>query len=102
MSLHATATVDASAAVSLRVPRGDSDDLASGVTDVLASVDGVQRVAVEGITGVRPTFTDLRVEAEVTVAVAVPAEADAATAVTAQLADGFGVTAVDDVAVDGR
>ncbi|WP_254278888.1 hypothetical protein [Haloarcula marina] len=102
MSLQATPPVDASVDVSLRVPRGETGDLESGVAAVLGRIDGVAAVTVQQVTSVRPTFTDIRVSADATVRVAVPAETDPRTAVAERLADGFGITAVDDIAVDSR
>ncbi len=102
MSLQATPRVDVTAAVSLRVPRGESDDLESGVAEVLSAVDGVERVAVDAVTGVRPTWTDLRVEADVglTVVVEVRENEERVGAVERVLADGFGVTDVEGLIVD--
>lgn len=95
MSLHATVPVDATADVSLRVPRGEAGDLEAGVADVLASVDAVEAATVERVTGVTPTWTDIRVDADVSVTAAVPADAeDRGDAVADRLADGFGVTEV--------
>ncbi|MBX0294542.1 hypothetical protein [Haloarcula nitratireducens] len=102
MSLKATAPVEASAEISLRVPRGGSDDLESGVADVVENVDGVAEVTVRRVRGVRPTFTDLRVDADLRVSIAVPDIDDIApeTAATDCLADGFGILAVDRLAVE--
>lgn len=102
MSLQATVPVDASADVSLRVPRGATGDLESGVADVVANVDGAGDVTVERVTSVRPTWTDVRVDADVRLSVEVAAEAsDRAAAVAARVGDAFGVTEVNDVTVDG-
>ncbi|MBX0323667.1 hypothetical protein EGH21_11570 [Halomicroarcula sp. F13] len=100
MSLHATVPVDASADVSLRVPRGGTEDLESGVAAVVEGVDGVSAVTVDRVTSVRPTFTDIRVDADLTVSIAVPADADPETAVADRLADGFGITSVSDLTVE--
>lgn len=106
MSLQATPTVEASVAVSLRVPRGGTEDLTSGVAGVLTAVDGVRSVAVERVTSVRPGHTDIRVDTDITVVLklreAVAAEVDHArralrSAVATQLADGFGITGVNEV-----
>jgi hypothetical protein len=102
MSLTATTTVDALADVSLRVPRGQAGDLERGVADVIESVDGVEAVSVDGVTGVTPTFTDIRVDADVrlTLSVATPDSESLADGVVAHLEDGFGVETVAGVAVD--
>ncbi|MDS0282847.1 hypothetical protein [Haloarcula onubensis] len=104
MSLHATTTVEASADVSLRVPRGGTEDLTSGVAGVLAAIDGVVEVAVERVTSVRPGHTDIRVDTDVTVVLELPAaaadappETDLGEGVAARLVDGFGITAVNAV-----
>ena len=99
MSLQATQTVEASADVSLRVPRGGTEDLTSGVAGVLAAVDGVRSVTVERVTSVRPGHTDIRVDTDITLALelsdSAATAADLDSAVATQLADGFGVTAVN-------
>lgn len=101
MSLQATPQVDVSAAVSVRVPRGETDNLRSGVVDVLAKVDGVTDVSVEGVTSVRPTWTDVRVDADTRLTVEIGADYEARSSdVRARLEDGFGVTDVDDLVVD--
>ena len=104
MSLHATTTVEASADVSLRVPRGGTEDLASGVAGVVNAVEGVSEVAVERVTSVRPGHTDIRVDTDVTVVLDLPAEADSGRAgadlgslVAALLIDGFGIIRVNEV-----
>ncbi|MDS0259308.1 hypothetical protein NDI56_07875 [Haloarcula sp. S1CR25-12] len=97
MSLHATTTVEASADVSLRVPRGGSADLTSGVADVLAAVGAVTEVAVDRVTSVRPAYTDIRVDADVTVVLDLPDDADQRQAVATLLCDGFGITDVNEV-----
>ncbi len=105
MSLQATTTVEASADVSLRVPRGGTEDLTSGVAGVLDAVDAVRSVSVQRVTSVRPGNTDIRVDTDVTVVLELPASASGDTtmsarrsAVATQLSDGFGITQVNDVA----
>ncbi|MBV0922582.1 hypothetical protein KTS45_00055 [Halomicroarcula limicola] len=103
MSLKATVPVEASAEVSLRVPRGGSEDLESGVAGVVENVDGVAEVTVRRVRGVRPTFTDLRVDADLRVSITVTDDGDDAAleaVVTECLADGFGILAVDDLVVE--
>jgi len=108
MSLHATTTVEASADVSLRVPRGGTEDLTSGVAGVLGAVDAVTAVTVDRVTSVRPGHTDIRVDTDVTVVLELPAgedssvdpgQTDAAlrSAAVSQLTDGFGITQVNEV-----
>lgn len=104
MSLHATTTVEASADVSLRVPRGGTEDLTSGVAGVLDAVDAVSEVTVERVTSVRPGHTDIRVDTDVTVVVELQAaesggetESTRSSAVATQLTDGFGITRVNGV-----
>jgi len=97
MSLQATTTVEVSVDISLRVPRGGSGDLPSGVADVLDAIDAVESVTVDRVTSVRPTYTDINVDADATVSLVVPSDADAETAVEQRLADGFGVTGVSDL-----
>ncbi|MFC6976074.1 hypothetical protein ACFQL1_17475 [Halomicroarcula sp. GCM10025709] len=100
MSLSATVPVDASAAVSLRVPRGGSEDLEAGVASVLDGIDVVRDVSIERVTRVRPTWTDIRVDADVALTVAVPQTDDPVDACVTRLEDGFGITGVDAVVVD--
>ncbi|GGN90656.1 MULTISPECIES: hypothetical protein [Haloarcula] len=100
MSLHATVPVDASADVSLRVPRGGTEDLESGVAAVIEGVDGVTAVTVDRVTSVRPTFTDIRVDADVSITIALPADADPEADVAERLPDGFGITSVNDLVVE--
>jgi len=104
MSLHATTTVEASADVSLRVPRGGTEDLTSGVAGVLDAADAVRAVTVERVTSVRPGHTDIRVDTDVTVVLELPAEADPGpadadhgSAVATALTDGFGIMRVNEV-----
>lgn len=104
MSLQATTTVEASADVSLWVPRGGTEDLTSGVAGVLGAVDAVSEVAVERVTSVRPSHTDIRVDTDVTVVLDLPAEAapgstasDLAPVIATLLTDGFGITKVNEV-----
>jgi len=99
MSLHAT-TVEVSTDISLRVPRGTAGDLPSGVADVLDAIDAVRAVTVERVTSVRPTCTDIRVDADVALVCAVPEDADAESATEQRLVDGFGVTGVNELSVD--
>lgn len=89
---YQTTTTHVSATVSLRVPRGGSDTLESGVAGVLTAIPGVSEVTVERVRSVQPGYTDIRVDAAVslTVDVSVGKETDAAT----RLAEGFGVTGV--------
>ena len=94
MSLTATPTVDATASVSLRVPRGESGDLETGAAAVLAGVDAVDAVTIDRVTGVDPTWTDIRVDVNVAVTATVD-ETDPASGLEAKLEDGFGVVAVD-------
>ena len=97
MSLQATPTVEASVALSLRVPRGGSEDLHSGVAGVLDAVEPVTEATVDRVTGVRPAYTDIRVDTVATVRLTVPSECDAERAVETALGDGFGITTVQDV-----
>lgn len=100
MSLTATAPVEATADVSLRVPRGEAGDLEAGVADVIGSVDAVDAVTVDRVTSVNPTWTDIRVDADVQVTAEVGPD-DATAELEAILADGFGVTDVNGIVVDG-
>ncbi|WP_336339318.1 hypothetical protein [Haloarcula brevis] len=99
MSLQATPPTEVSADVSLRVPRGGSETLEAGVADVLAAVDGVEAVAVDRVTSVRPTWTDIRVDADVSLTLRVDDERDTADGRTELLREGFGVVAVNRVDV---
>lgn len=99
MSLTATKRSVVSATVSLRVPRGEAGNLDSGVVDVLENVDGVERVALEHVASVRPTWTDIHVDADVRLDLDEAVDADDQDAVVAILEDGFGVEAVENVAL---
>lgn len=99
MSLHATPTVEASVDISLRVPRGGTEDLTSGVAGVLDDIDAVDAVTVERVTSVRPGYTDIRVDTDATVVLELPAAADADldSAVATLLTDGFGIMQVNEI-----
>lgn len=75
--------------LTVRVPRGAAGGVEGGVRDVLAGVEGVERVEVRDLAGVRPDALDLYVDATVAVdfedGVEAPAE---------RLRDGFGVVDV--------
>jgi hypothetical protein len=77
--------------LTLRVPRGEAGSLHDGSRAVLEQLDTVRRVEVEEIRGMRPDAFDCYVDATVTLALALPAEAEPREA----LRDGFGVVAVD-------
>jgi len=98
MSLTATPTVDATADVSLRVPRGGSEDLEAGAAEVLASVAAVEAVTVDRVTAVDPTWTDIPVDVAVELTATVEGDEPAAALQTA-LEDGFGVVAVEGLAL---
>ncbi|WP_423998763.1 hypothetical protein ACOZ4I_09180 [Haloarcula salina] len=100
MSLQATPPTEVSADVSLRVPRGGSETLEAGVAEVLAAVDGVDAVTVDRVTSVRPTWTDIRVDADVSLSLRVAEDSDRVDASTALLQQGFGVMAVNRVELD--
>lgn len=106
MSLTATKRQVVSATVSLRVPRGEAGNLESGVVDVLETVDTVESVALEHVASVRPTWTDIHVEADVGLELDSTVDVDDEEAVVATLEDGFGVESVEELAVvevpDGR
>ncbi|GCF15471.1 hypothetical protein Harman_34060 [Haloarcula mannanilytica] len=101
MSLQATSPTEVSADVSLRVPRGGSETLEAGVAGVLAAVDGVEDVTVDRVTSVRPTWTDIRVDADVSLTLRVDDDRNTADARTELLQAGFGVMAVNRVDVTG-
>ena len=101
MSLNATVPTDVSTDVSLRVPRGEAGDLERGVADVLANVDGVTDARVDRVTGVRPTWTDIRVDASARLTLEVEVDGgDPTGTVRDRLEDGFGVTDVRDLVFD--
>jgi hypothetical protein len=76
------------ATVEVRVPRGAAGDVAGGVRDVVGDVDGVERVEVHDLAGVRPDAQDLYVDAQVTVGLAADVEVPGR-----RLREGFGVLA---------
>jgi hypothetical protein len=75
--------------LSVRVPRGATGDVRRGVCDLLEDVEGVDRVEVNDLQGVRPDALDLYVDAFVTVGFD-----DAVESPEGQLRDGFGVLEV--------
>lgn len=94
MSLKATQLVDATADVSLRVPRGEAGNLEAGAADVIDSVQAVETVMIERVTSVNPNWTDIHVDVDVEVTAAVAGD-DLATALEAELEDGFGIVEVN-------
>lgn len=76
------------ATLEVRVPRGAAGNVEGGVRTVVGDVDGVERVEVHELSGVRPDALDLYVDAEVTVDVAVDVDNP-----REELRDGFGVLA---------
>jgi hypothetical protein len=93
---HDAVAVEVDAQV--RVPRGEMGDLPAGVADVLGGIEGAEVVDVGEIDLVRPGSLDIYVD------VAARIEGDFGTrdadAMTAHVADAFGVEAVHAVAVE--
>lgn len=87
--------VETTVDLDLRVPRGTPGSLVDGIVAVLERVEGVRDATVLGVSDVTPSPADLYVTTTVRVAVRAP---DAA-AVRETLADGFGVTDVQSVAL---
>lgn len=77
-------------AVTLRVPRGATSDMESGVHEVLADVEGVAAVDVGDIEGMRPSAADLYVDARARVEMSNEIED-----VRTHLLDGFGIEDVE-------
>ncbi|MFB6224203.1 MAG: hypothetical protein ABEH86_11100, partial [Haloarcula sp.] len=96
---QATPPTEVSADVSLRVPRGGSETLEAGVAGVLAAVDGVEDVTVDRVTSVRPTWTDIRVDADVLLTLQVGEQRNTPDGRAELLQQGFGVMAVNRVDV---
>lgn len=94
-------TVEVRTALALWVPRDAMGDLTAGVRDVLLGVDGVEAATVVEVTDLRPTATDLRVQAEADLRLDRDRAADT-DAARKLLADGFGVTDVEHVTLDAR
>lgn len=92
-------TVDATADLVLRVPRGSSGDVESGARRVLERVERVERVESVRLTGVTPTLNDLQVDVTARLALALD-RADAATVEDA-LGAPYGVARVVAVETDG-
>ncbi|WP_276261343.1 hypothetical protein [Haloglomus litoreum] len=93
---HDAVAVEVDAQV--RVPRGEMGDLPAGVADVLAGIDGAAVVDVGEIDLVRPGSLDIYVD--VTARIEGAFGARDADAMTAHVADAFGVEAVHAVAVE--
>lgn len=100
MSLTATKRSVVSATVSLRVPRGEAGNLDSGVVDVLEAVDAVESVALEHVASVRPTWTDIHVDADVRLDFGQSLDVEDDAAVVTTLEDGFGVESVEDLSME--
>lgn len=98
MSAQTDRAVTAAVELRLRVPRGAMGDVERGVEDVLAGVDGVDRVEVDDLRGVHPGSLDLYVDARVALALPEgPADPDR---LADHLADGFGVERVETVVLE--
>jgi hypothetical protein len=95
------ATIDATADLEIRVPRGDDGTLQDGIAAVLGRNTAVARTEVVDISGVTPTLNDLRVDAEVRLSVRLDdAVEDERAAVRDAVADQFGVRTVSAVETD--
>ena len=95
------ATIDATADLEIRVPRGDDGTLQDGIATVLGRNTAVARTEVVDISGVTPTLNDLRVDAEVRLSVRLDeAVEDERAAVRDAVADQFGVRTVSAVETD--
>jgi len=102
MSLTATTTVDVTADVSLRVPRGEAGDLEAGATEVLANVAAVEGVRIDRVTSVNPTWSDIHVDVDAEVTANVSDGDDVLPALETALEDGFGVEAVNGIVVESE
>jgi hypothetical protein len=87
------------AELTLNVTRNANGTLADGAADLVARVDGVERVDDVDVTSLTPRLNDLQVTATVTCTVACADVADRG-AVEHTLADGFGVDAVEDLRIE--
>lgn len=96
MAVHQQRT-EATVECRLRVPRGAGGDLPGGVHDVLAAIEGVEAVAVRSVSNMRPAPADIYVTARADVTLSLEAKRGA---VRTRLRDGFGVEAVEAVALE--
>lgn len=85
--------------LTMHVPRNTAGNLDSGAEDVVTRIDGVTDVEAVDVTNLEPRLNDLRIDATVTLDVAVD-DAEPEAAGETMLADGFGVERVDRVQVD--
>ncbi len=101
MLAHDSIAVSITADLSIRVPRSAPGDIVDGTRSVIEAVDGVTRVAAVDVTSMTPNLNDLFVEVTVDAAIVVDGpvddEADAARSV---LLAGFGIDAVNQIAID--
>lgn len=82
--------------LTMHVPRNTAGNLDSGAEDVVTGIDGVTDVEAVDVTNLEPRLNDLRIDATVTVEVAVD-DTEPEVAGREVLADGFGVECVDRV-----
>jgi hypothetical protein len=103
MAVHAeTVELEARVDLSLWVRRGETGGVVDGVRTVLGDVDGVADLDVVEVTDVRPMANELRLGATVDLVVQVDRTFESRRAAARDLlADGFGVTDVGTVALDG-
>jgi len=94
-------TIDATANVSLRVPRGEAGDLEAGAADVIATVAAVETVTIDRVTSVSPNWTDIHVDVDAEMTVEVGGD-DPVTALEADLEDGFGIGEVNGLVLAER
>ena len=96
-------TIDATADLELRVPRGGDGTLQDGIVTVLGRSAAVDRTEVVAVNGVTPTLNDLRVDASVRLRVHLDdAVEDERAAVRETVADQFGVRTVTEVETERR
>jgi len=88
--------LEATAHLTVRVPHGADGDMTAGALTVLRRLDALDGVEINGVTGITPGLNALEVDVEVTATIVVDDEGEARRA----LADGTGVEAVHDLAVD--
>lgn len=87
------------AELTLNVTRNANGTLADGAASMVARIDGVEHVDGVDVTGLTPRLNDLQVTATVTCTLQCT-EPDTEATAEAILADGFGVTTVEDLRID--
>lgn len=101
MLAHDSIAVGVVADLRIRVQRSAPGDLETGVRRVIEAIDGVTSVETVAVAAMTPNMNDIFVEVRVTATVRLAGSVDdERAAVRSELLDGFGVDAVEAVAIE--